>query len=228
MKIYFLIFCTFLVCHSIAKGQDLKQIYKANIPLHQDIVSGGYYVDPPKNLEGDPYFKSRNFENTNITINGIQYDSVPIMYSIYEDEVLTFQPVHFQKIIIRADKIDEFTLFLDEPHNFVRLQTNENYFYHRNGIYEIHVNGKAKLLEKHVKQIKSKNELSKFVGEFYARNDFFIVKGDEAHAIKKKKQAFDVLELNRKQTRALLRSKNLNFRTDRKKFLKLLTETYND
>lgn len=228
MKILFSLFCVFLVCHAIANAQDLKQVYKANIPLHQDIVSGGYYVDPPKNLEGDPYFKSRNFENSNITINGLQYDSVPILYSIYEDEVLTFQPVHFQKIIIRADKIDEFTLFMDETHNFIRIEMNENYLYHRNGIYELHVDGDAQLIEKHYKLTKSTRDLSKFVGEFYDRNDYFIVKSGKIHSIKRKKQAFDVLELNRKETRSLLRSKGINFRGNRKEFLVLLTETHND
>ena len=39
---------------------DLKEAYLSNIPFHQEVISGGYYVDPPPNIEGNPYFHSKS------------------------------------------------------------------------------------------------------------------------------------------------------------------------
>ncbi len=228
MKIISLFVFLFLFCFLSTLAQDLNQVYKTNIPLHQDIVSGGLYVDPPKNLEGNPYFKSKSFTNSSITINGLQYDSVPIMYSVYEDEVLTFQPIHFKKIIIRADKINEFTLLVDDTYKFIRVENNKSYPYHRNGLYELLVDGEAQLLAKHYKLTKPKRDVSKYVGEFYERTDYFLSKQDTIYAIKRKKQAFEILGLERRRLRADLRSRGLNFKANPKEFLKYLTETYND
>ena len=223
--------CLFSLCFSWpTQGQTvnaLEKNYRSNIPLDQEIVSGGYFVDPPKEFEGHPYFETKTFESGQITINGLTYTDVPLLYNIWKDEVLTFQPIHKQKILIRADKINEFTIYLNSPTRFMRLDKNPGYTHHGNGIYELVIDGKASLLVKHRKQTKSKREISKFREEFYQQADFFIKKEGNTVQITNKKQAFDFLQLDKKELRNSIRQNGLDFRRDRRSFLSYLTTIHN-
>jgi hypothetical protein len=54
---YFLMIGICISTTALAQSEkQLADVYQTNIPLHQEIVSGGYYVDPPQSIEGDPYF----------------------------------------------------------------------------------------------------------------------------------------------------------------------------
>ncbi|MCL6257832.1 hypothetical protein M3O96_01945 [Aquiflexum sp. TKW24L] len=226
--------CIFLLIISICilsnlqaqSSQELEDAYKANIPLHQEIVSGGYYVDPPQSIEGDPYFLSKNFEYGRLTINGLAYENVPLLYNIFSDEVVTFHPIHKQKTLIKTDKIDGFVL----PQNirFVRIPINPGYSHHGKGFYELVEEGeKANLLCKHYKTTKAKREVSKYSSTFQDKFDFLIKKGDQIQLVKSKGQAITFLELDKKQINKNAKVKNLNFRNDRRIFLAFLVESFN-
>lgn len=208
-------------------GADLEANYRNNITLDQEVISGGYFVDPPKEYEGHPYFITKNFEPSEITINGLNYKEVPLLYNIWEDQVLTFHPIHKQKILIRSDKINAFTLQLDTPVSFVRLQDNPSYSHHGSGIYESLGDGPARLLIKHRKLTRSKREVSIFTKEFYEDQDYFLKKNGEVLKVVKRKQAIDFLTLEKKAVKRLSRASNLYFRTDKKDYLSLLVSLYN-
>jgi hypothetical protein len=230
MRFLFFSFILFLCLSWSSKGQSdttLLKNYRSKIPLDQEIVSGGYFVDPPKEFEGHPYFETRNFENSQITINGLTYKDVPLLYNIWKDQVLTFQPIHKQKILIRADKIDEFTIYFDTPTSFIRLDENPGYGNHGNGIYELAVKGKANLLIKHRKQTKAKREVSKFREEFFQQTEFFLEKEGNITQVSKKNQAIEFLQMDKKALKAATRQNGLDFRRDKRSFLSYLTTIYN-
>jgi len=230
MRLLFFSFLLTLCLSWSTKGQSdiaFEKNYRSNIPLDQEIVSGGFFVDPPKEYEGHPYFETRNFEISQITINGLTYKDVPLLYNIWKDEVLTFQPIHKQKILIRADKINEFTIYFNSPTSFIRLDENPGYGNHGNGIYELAVKGKAQLLVKHRKQTKATREVSKFREEFFQQADYFLENEGKIAQISKKKQAFEFLQLNQKEWRSSIRQNGLDFRTDKRSFLTYLTTIYN-
>lgn len=228
MKTIFFILCLQLCPILFSYSQQLEQGYRNLIPLDQEIVSGGYFVDPPKEYEGHPYFESKNFEMGKITINNLTYADVPLLYNIWKDEILTFQPIHNKKILIRADKIETFTLQLPSPKTFVRIADNPDYTHHGNGIYEQAFAGKAKVLIKHRKLTKPKREVSIYSAEFYEKADYFLEKEGEIIQVSNKKQAFQFLGLEKKTIKPLLRSNRLNFKSDKKEFLIFLAKTFNN
>jgi hypothetical protein len=210
------------------ENDTLIEKYRDYIPLDQDVVSGGYFVDPPKTYEGHPYFLSKNFEVSQITINGLTYPEVPLLYNIWKDEVLTFQPVHKQKILIRSDKIDRFVLQREKPVSFVRLHENPNYSHHGNGIYELYVGGPASILIKHRKQTNSKREVGVYTHEFYELQDYFIKRAEKIMQVTAKKQATVFLGLDKKEMRKLTREAKLDYRSDKASYLEFLVSVYND
>lgn len=225
--VFFLVFSPYINEVFPQNGNGLEITYRKNITLDQEVISGGYFVDPPKEYEGHPYFITRNFESSEITINGLNYKGVPLLYNIWEDQVLTFHPIHKQKILIRSDKINAFTLQLDTSVSFVRLEDNPSYSHHGSGIYESLGDGPARLLIKHRKLTRSKREVSIFSKEFYEEQDYFLKKNGEILKVANRKQAIDFLALEKKAVKRLSRASNLYFRTDKKDYLSLLVELYN-
>lgn len=229
MKSYFFLIIAGICTVSNLQAQSSKELteaYQSNIPLHQEIVSGGYYVDPPQNIEGYPYFKSKNFEYGSLTINGLTYENVPLLYNIYSDEVVTFHPVHKQKTLIKTEKIDGF--ILPDEIRFVRIMENPEYSHHGKGFYELVEEGEeANLLCKHFKTTKAKREMTQYSSIFLEKSDFLIQKGDQIIQVKNKGQAIDFLSLEKKLINQSAKEKSLNYRNDRRRYLSFLVEFYN-
>lgn len=229
MKPYFFLIIVVFCSASNLPAQSTKELaeaYRSNIPLHQEIVSGGYYVDPPQNIEGYPYFKSKNFEYGSLTINGLTYENVPLLYNIFTDEIVTFHPVHKQKTLIKTEKIDGF--ILPSKIRFVRIMDIPEYSHQGKGFYElVQEGGKANLLCKHFKTTKAKREMSQYSSIFMEKSDFLIQKGDKIIQVKNKGQAIDFLSLEKKLTNRSAREKSLNYRNDRRRYLSFLVEFYN-
>ncbi|MCH6234561.1 hypothetical protein [Cognataquiflexum rubidum] len=229
MKFYFFFLALSVCTVSILQAQTSKELenaYTSNIPLHQEIVSGGYYVDPPQDIEGSPYFKSKNFEYGSLTINGLTYENVPLLYNIFSDEVVTFHPVHKQKTLIKTEKIDGF--ILPDKIRFIRIKQNPEYSHHGKGFYELVEEGEeANLLCKHFKTTKAKREMTQYSSIFLEKSDFLIQKGDQIIQVKNKGQAIDFLSLEKKQINRSAKEKALNYRNNRKDYLSFLVEFYN-
>lgn len=210
------------------EGSVVSNIYQSNIPLHQETISGGFYVDPPPSIQGDPYFSSKNFEIGNLTVNGITYQNVPLLYNIYSDEIITFHPEHRQRVLIKTDKINAFSFLEKSKSNFVKIAENPDYSHHGNGFYEVIASGKVDLLDKHYKTRKEKRELSKYTSEFLEKNDFWLRKGGEMRLVRKKGEVFDFLDLEKKEVRKMAKQQNLIFKSDKRAYLLMVVSHYND
>ena len=191
MKTLFLPILGSLILQVTAMAQDqsgLKRTYLSNIPFHQETISGGYYVDPSPRIEGNPYFRTKSFEMGTITINGLTYESVPLLYNIQKDQIITFHPVHSQKILLNSEKINAFTFSSPDNSIFVQIENNDSYPQHNNGFYELVKDGQAQLLCKHYKTKSTKKEVGKYSGYFIENTDYLLKKNDEVIVIKKRKQ----------------------------------------
>lgn len=225
--IFFIILFAGIVSNNQAQtSKELAEAYQSNIPLNQEIVSGGYYADPPQDIEGSPYFKSKNFEFGSITINGLTYENVPLLYNIYLDDVITFHPIHKQKTLIKPDKVDDF--LLPENIKFILVKDNPEYSHHGKGFYELVKDGeKSNLLCKHFKTIKSKREMSQYSFIFLDKLDYLIQKEGQIMEIKKKGQAIGFLSLDKKKINRKAKEKGLNYHSDTRGYLSFLVESYN-
>ena len=198
--LFFSIFGSLFLCiQGMAQAPlDLEETYLSNIPFHQEVISGGYYVDPPYNIEGNPYFHSKSFEKGNITINGLTYGAVPLLYNIQKDQIITFHPLHSQKILLNSEKVNAFTLLIPEKTLFIKIENNDFYSHHNNGFYELVINGNAQLLCKHYKTTSAKKEVGKYSGYFIESSDYLLKKNDQIMLVKNRKQAFEFLGLEKK------------------------------
>lgn len=227
--VFFLISSVLLVGIASAQMQpEIKMQYTENIPFHQEVISGGHYVDPPYNIDGHPYFLEKNFEIGYITLNGLFYEGVPILYDIQKDLVITFHPIHRQKTIIQTEKINSFFLLEPKEVQFIRIENNSNYSNHNNGFYELVIDGNAQLLCKHYKSVSSKKEIGKYNGSFITKSDFLLKRENEILLVTKRKKVFGFLGLEKKTIKKELKGKGVYFKRDQRSYLSLITEFFNN
>jgi hypothetical protein len=222
----------YLFTHLSGYGQDLADsvpsAYRNLIPLDLEVYSGGFYVDPPPVIAGDPYFIKKGFQKGSITINGLTYHGVPLMYNIFSDDLITFHSQHGRRILIYPQKIESFELGAEIDRKFIRIKNAPYDLVVKNGFFELLVDGKVQLLAKQIKINNRKVEDGKYIGRFVERTFFYLYDGENLPQIRRKKDVFDFLELEKKTLKKTLRRNGLNFKSNKSGYLGFVVDHYNN
>jgi len=203
-------------------GEDLPFLsaYRQELPYFQELITGGQYASPSPRIKGDPYFTSRQFEEGVLRINGITYPKVPLIYDTYHDQLITFHPIFNQKILIKPEKIDGFTL--SEGQLFRFFAGNESFLHHGNGIYQILGQGNAIALAKRYKITKESRDQARFDSEYVEKTAYFVWQEGRFSSIKNAAQAIASLGLDAKVLKKELKEKGLQFKKSPEAFLQFL------
>lgn len=203
-------------------GDDLPFLssYQQELPYFQELITGGQYAEPSSLIKGDPYFATRQFEKGSLRINGITYPQVPLVYDSFQDQLVTFHPIFNQKILIKPEKIDGFTLSRGQLFRF--FPGNDSFLHRGNGIYQVLGQGDAYALAKHYKTTKEVRELSRYDAEFVEKVAYFIWRDGKFSSIKNASQAFASLGLDPKSLKRELKAKGLHFKRTPEAYLQFL------
>ena len=203
-------------------GEDLPFLsaYRQELPYFQELITGGQYASPSPRIKGDPYFTSRQFEEGILRINGITYPQVPLIYDTYHDQLITFHPIFNQKILIKPEKIDGFTL--SEGQLFRFFAGNESFLHHGNGIYQVLGQGNAIALAKRYKITKESRDQARFDSEYVEKTAYFIWQEGRFSSVKNAAQAIASLGLDAKVLKKELKEKGLKFKKSTEAFLQFL------
>jgi len=225
IKLYF--FTPFVLifiwaAESSAQSKQFLVLYKEQLPYFQELITGGQYEEAPLNYEGHPYYQTRVFEEGYLSINGIKYTGVQLLFDESADMLVTFHPIYKKKILIKPEKVEEFQL--NDGSLFRRFQGNESYAQNGNGFYEVLKDGKVKVLLKHFKETEPTKEIGKYTYRFVEDNEYFYWYDDEFVPIRKKKQAIQSLGLFKKDVKSFLKEKDIYFALDKEKYILELAE----
>jgi hypothetical protein len=203
-------------------GENLAYLseYQEALPYFQELITGGQYAEASRLIKGDPFFASRQFEKGTLSINGIVYPEVPLLYDSYRDQVVTFHPIFNQKILIKPDKIDGFVLSNGARFRF--FPNNASYLRDENGIYQILGEGTFTALAKRYKTTKATREMSQFDEEYLEKSDYFLWNAGTFYPVSNAKQAMEILGLDPKELKKQVRSRGLNFKQSPEAFLQFL------
>jgi hypothetical protein len=150
----------------------------------------------------------------------VNYEEVPLLYDSQADWVITFHPIHKQKILIKSEKVDQFEL--QDGAEFRNFKGNESYTHHRNGFYEIIADGGIKVLAKHHKELKPVKDLGEFTKVFVAYEDFFYWYDGKFESVSRKSQAIKLLGLEKKEAKQALKASRLDFKRNMRQSLAIL------
>ena len=120
-------------------ASNMIDVYYQALGEQSPLYNGSEYIEYTFTfLEGDPFFGSASWVNGNINFDGLTFHEVPMLYDIVKDQVVIKDFQKAFKIILRSDKIQQFTL---SGHTFIRLpHDNSNQI--KTGFYDQLYNGK--------------------------------------------------------------------------------------
>lgn len=200
----------------------LLAMYQEQLPFFQELITGGQYSDPPVTYLGSPFFDVKVYQSGKIQVNGNTYSKVPLLYDTWLDEVITFHPIYNQKILIKAEKIEGFTLADNAV--FRRFSGNQDYGKHNHGFYQVISDGEIKLLKKHYSKVESVKESGLITREYINEQDYFFWFEGDFLKVNKKKEAMIGLGISKKAVADQFGGKDLYQKNDPQAFLLGLLE----
>ncbi|GAB3649466.1 hypothetical protein GCM10028791_15040 [Echinicola sediminis] len=194
--------------------QGLVSAYKKIIPFPQEVFSGGQYaVGEAFHIEGSPFLISNDFVKGQITINGFTYTDILLNYDIQKDQLITYHPNNFQRIVLNAQKINSFVLPTNRK--FIKSPVNQGYAFHKSGYYEVLWDQKLIVLVKHTKEENLKKDYNASASkhfEFSYRTHYFIEIGDKFYRINNKKDLAKALGISKRQINRSLKKAKLKYK----------------
>lgn len=175
------------------------------------LYNGAKYLGYPNYFkETHPFFKVSTPSSGTIQYDGMEYQGINLLYDEYKDIVVLSDQSRF--IELNTEKITAFTLDGDR---FINL--NKDYLVRGNkqGIYQVVLDGKIKLLCKEIKSKQEKVVNNELIGIFESNKYYFIVLENQLIPITKKQQLFKLFSSEEEGIRKLISREQLKFRGDK-------------
>ncbi|HSI75535.1 MAG TPA: hypothetical protein VK957_06560 [Lunatimonas sp.] len=209
------------LCGQVFDG-EIKFVapYQEITPFFPDIHVGAQYIQEDRHVDGHPFYNNQLLGMGKITISGFDYSETPLQYDIVNDLVITISPIKNQKAILDPDKIETFTL--GDSSTFIKVNQDIRSFYHGNGFYREIVQGNVSLYCKHYKEIVKDSSPMTPYNKFFENQKYYIELENEFHPVRKKKDAFKLLQVTKREIRPELKRNNLKFKRNKEAYLKVV------
>ncbi len=186
-------------------------LYDRTLKQNSFIYTGRIYSGNYDDIRGHPYFSGDSWNKSTIVFKGETFDSVLLMYDIYNDQVLLKkfnEKGMVAPIILNGPDIQSFDLF---GHAFIYLE-GDSVSHLPDGIYNKLYSGRStELYAKRKKEIivtAKRNDL----WEDFRENDLYYLKKDGLYyRVKDLKSLLKKLKEPKKELRAYMRNNNLYY-----------------
>ena len=185
-------------------------LYRTHMHLQSHLYNGSEYVDYDHYIEGHQYFESDEWEGGSVHYDGTLYRDVPLLYDVRLDQVVTENLAGPLRIRLVPEKVRYFTLL---GHTFVRIvadSTTQGGM--RTGFYDQLYDGNVQVLAKRVKLIHEQITSGRVERDFYERNRYYIRKGGQFYAVKRKGSVLGVFDDRKKELQKFLREQKIRYR----------------
>jgi hypothetical protein len=203
----------------VANYQKMKAFFP-------EVHAGAQYARSQTSVAGHPYFGPNAMEYGIVTIQDFEFSNVPLQYDLFDEILVTLTPARGQRTILNPERISAFEL--GDGSRFVKKNNVEGFFFHRKGFYREIATGKQNLYCKHYKEItKDSSPLNPYMSYLEIKR-FFIEKDGIMHLIRRKKDSYRLLSINRKEIRPRIKEPRLKFKRDKEAYLLVLVNFANE
>lgn len=183
-----------------------------------EVHTGSQYARSQPSVDGHPYYGSNTMEYGSLTIQGYTFSGVPLQFDIFDDLLITLTPAAGQRTVMNVSRLHSFTLA--DGSVFKKKENVDPYYFHQNGFYREVVQGNVSLYCKHYKEIqKDSSPLTPFRTYLEIKRYFIEVNG-KLQPVRRRKDLFVMMELDRKTVRKIMRPERLKFKRDKEEYLK--------
>jgi uncharacterized membrane protein len=200
-------------------------LYKEATAQSQNLYNGRQYYVYDARMEEHQFFEQRRWQKGMVLYDGQQFDSIPLLYDIFKDEVV-IRHFNGDHILLQTVKVDSFVV---NDHHFARLEAGKDINPQmRTGFYDILYNGRSRLIARRNKQRQEKI-VDKTVIAYYPQKSFFyVLKDGRYHSIHTKKSAMNLFPAYKREFRKVLRDNNIKFRKNREVAIARIVATYDE
>jgi hypothetical protein len=183
-------------------GQQQDSLQKLQI-LYNGKVWRNLYM----RVVGNQFLFSAQFLKGSVTMNGKRFDGLPMLYDIYDDEIL--MPGSDGTIIrLNKEMVDSFTLTYNlKRYRFEKV--DEDTVRGFNGYVNILFKGRVMLYLKYRKDIAILAVDDKY-DKFYDVNRIYFMKNGEVHQVKNRRDLFIMMEDHKAQLKNYMRKNGLH------------------
>ena len=197
-------------------------LYTKSIKDQSRLYNGSDYVIYMSVDEEHPYYKIDDWENGSVTYWGERYDSIPLLYDLHKDQLVT-EHNRGNALSLVQEKVQAFTLL---DHTFVRLY-NDGKNLIQEGYYDLLHDGQTKVYAKRSKTYGEDLETRMVVPRFDEHTRYFIVRAGIFHQVKSKAGTLKIFADRKQDIKSFIRKNNIRFQENKEEALKRVTEYYN-
>jgi hypothetical protein len=200
-----------------------QNLYNQYFEKDSRLFIGTEYNEFDKPTSGHSFFLSSDFIDGSITYDLQYYDSVPLLFDLVGDELLTERLSDAVKIRLVQEKVSEFSI---ANHRFVRLQSYSGAFYGK-GFYEVLHSGVVSAYAKWTKE-QSKDLSDPTVKISVVESTrYFIESGGVFFSVRGKSSLLKKFKDKKVLIRSFIKKNGIQFGDNPSRAISLIAEYYN-
>lgn len=185
--------------------------YDQKIGRNSFLFTGRVYAADYGSVRNHQFFEDDYWEEGTIFYEGQQFDSIYMMFDIYNNEILL---EHFNSdgylapITLDKSKVSSFEIM---GHTFIRLEEDTVSGLNAGFYDKLHTGDQLGVYVLRKKEISKSNTMNNLYEEFIDNNKYFLKKDGVYHRIRRRKDIWNVLREQKKPLRRYLRKNVLLF-----------------
>jgi len=205
--------------HAAGRAIDL---FNTTIADQSEIYNGAVYEFTPKGPKGSVYLEDKNFCTPSlIRYNGTVYKNIPVMYDVFNDEMVAFSPssVYF---ILRKEKLTDVYL---AAHHFVYMDAANGADINP-GYYDVLYDGKTTVLVKLIKTPHKSVTENAVEVSYSDESEIYIKKSGKFIRVDSKGDVINTFADRKKELKQYLSSNKIKFNKDKEESVARLARYY--
>ena len=206
-----------------AASQNILAYFSNEIGENAHLYTGKEYAPAERGVRGHPFFNSAQMEKNDIFYDGTLYTNIPLIFDIVRQEIVINRYDGFTRMKLLNEKVKYFTFAGHRFENLLLAEgKNENT---ASGIYDVVFDGKAKVLVKRFKRIKSALK-AEDPPSYVQEDEFFIVRGNTLYPVDSKGSLFQAFNDQKELIKAFARKNRFRLKKNIEKEIILATAYY--
>ncbi|MBO9615343.1 MAG: hypothetical protein J7619_21770 [Dyadobacter sp.] len=200
-------------------------LYKNATSVSQNLYNGRQYYVYDSRMEEHQFYQQRRWLNGMVLYDGQQFDSIPMLYDIFHDE-LVIRHFNGDHVLLQTVKVDSFIV---DNHHFARLEAGKDINPQmRTGFYDVVYGGKSRTLVRRTKSRQEKIVEKKVIAYYPEKNFFYVFRDGRYHSVHTKKSMLELFPEQKRELRKVLRENKIKFRKNRELAIVKMVETYDN
>src|SRR5665811_375840 len=187
------------------------------------LYTGKEFIKYSVNIKGYPFFETDQMQTASIFYDGTLYENVPLLYDVVAQEIVINRYNSDERIRLLNEKIK---YFIFDGHRFENIFSVEGRDENVTNIfYDIMFTGKASVLVKRIKHIKSAiraEDPTSFVEE----DELYVRNGNNLYAIDGKNSTLQAFGDKKNEVKNFIKKNKFRFKKNMEKELVMTAEYY--